>query len=72
MAGSGIEVVDTGATGKNFNDLCRAAQYQSKDERLALEKIIIEKWAEDFDDIALSSESRFLDAQARTRGQEGE
>jgi hypothetical protein len=50
LAGSGIEVVDTGATGKNFNDLCRAAQYQSKDERLALEKIIIEKWAEDFDD----------------------
>ena len=50
LAGSGIEVVDTGATGKNFNDLCRAAQYQSKDERLALGKIIIEKRAEDFDD----------------------
>lgn len=29
-------------------------------------------WAEDFDDIALHSEGRFLDAQSRTRGQEGE
>jgi hypothetical protein len=29
-------------------------------------------WAEDFDDVALYSESRFLDAQARRRGQEGE
>ena len=28
-------------------------------------------WAEDFDDIALYSEGRFLDAQARMRGQEG-
>ncbi len=50
LSRGGIEVVDTGATGKNFNDLCRAAQYQSKDERLALEKIVIEKWAEGFDD----------------------
>jgi len=29
-------------------------------------------WAEDFDDVALYSEGRFLDAQSRTRGQAGE
>src|SRR5690349_5502887 len=50
LSKTGIEVVDTVATGKNFNELCRAAQNQAKDERLALEKIIIEKWADDVDD----------------------
>ncbi|HKA17772.1 MAG TPA: hypothetical protein VKN18_05595 [Blastocatellia bacterium] len=47
---SGVEVVDTGRATRNFNELCRAAQYQAKDERLAVEKIVIEKWAETFKD----------------------
>lgn len=46
----GIEVVDTERATRNFNELCRAAQYHAKDERLSVEKLVIEKWAETFDD----------------------
>jgi hypothetical protein len=47
---TGIEVVDTVRPTRNFNELCRAAQYQAKDERLAIEKAVIENWADKFDD----------------------
>jgi hypothetical protein len=50
LAQSDIEVVDTGKATRNFNDLCRAAQYRAKVERLAIEKLLIEAWADRFSD----------------------
>jgi hypothetical protein len=47
---NGIEVVDTEIASRNFNELCRVAQYRSKDERLAIEKRVIERWSERFYD----------------------
>jgi hypothetical protein len=50
LADAGIEIVDTGVPGRNFNELCRQAQNQSKKERLNLEAALIEAWAERYDD----------------------
>lgn len=50
LADAGIEVVDTEEASRNFNALCRRAQYRSKRERLELEAKLIERWSEAFDD----------------------
>lgn len=50
LAGAGVEIVDTEKATRNFNELCRSAQYRAKDERLDIEKKVIEAWVEKFDD----------------------
>ena len=46
LSEAGIEVVDTEEVSRNFNELCRKAQYRSKKERLDLEAKLIEAWAD--------------------------
>jgi hypothetical protein len=47
---AGIEIVDTEDPGRNFNKLCRDAQYAAKQIRLDLEREVLALWSERVDD----------------------